>query len=87
MFNSLFLTIFFLLKIFKDCFIKEQFIILINASLLNEINDLYFIFLIKRINCFNNKIIFNNNLLIHYFVFQLDQLKFKIYYVIIFHER
>ena len=69
LFNLLFLTMLFLLKIFKDCFVRKQFVVLIIASLLNEINNLCFIFLIKKVDCFNNKVIFNNDFLIHHFVF------------------
>ena len=87
LFNLLFLTMFFLLKIFKDCFVKEQLVILIIASLLNEINNLCFIFLIKKVDCFNDEIILDDDFLIHHFVFQFDQLNFKICYVIAFRER
>ena len=87
LFNSLFLTMFFLLKIFKNRFVKKQFVVLTIASLLNEINDLCFIFLIKEIDCFNNKIVLNDDLLIHHFVFQFDQLSFKICHVIAFRKR
>ena len=86
LFSSLFLTMLFLLKIFKDHFIKEQLIILIIASLLNEINDSCFIFLIKKVDCFDDEIIFDDDLLIHYFVFQFDQLNFKLCHVIALRE-
>ena len=87
LFSSLLLTMFFLLKIFKNRFIKKQLAFLAIASLLNEINDLYLISLIKRIDCFNNKVILDNNFLIHHFVLQLDQLSSKIYHVIALRER
>ena len=86
LFNLLFLTILFLLKIFKNRFVKKQFVVLIIASLLNEINDSYFIFLIKKIDCFNDKIILDNNFLIHYFILQFNQLSFKICHIIAFCE-
>ena len=87
LFNLLFLTIFFLLKIFKNRFVKRQLVVLIIASLLNEINNSCFIFLIKKVDCFNNEIILDDNFLIHHFVLQLDQLNFKICHVIAFRER
>ena len=87
LFNLLLLTMLFLFKIFKDYFVRKQFVVLIIANLLNEINDSCFIFLIKEVDCFDDEIIFNNDFLIYHFVLQFNQLNFKIYHVITLRER
>ena len=86
LFSLLFLTMLFLLKIFKNRLINEQFVVLTIANFLNEIDNLYFVSLINRVDCFNNKIIFDDYLLIHHFVFQFRQLSSKVWYILAFNK-
>ena len=86
LFNLLFLTMFFLLKILENRLIKEQLVVLTIASLLNEINNLYLVFLIKKLAYFNDEVILDDYFLIGHFVLQFRQLNLNIRYILAFNK-